>query len=116
MNAVSRTRTLVISALLLATPVLSHASQEAAMNACVKAFVSSNLEKERPFTVRTEEASATPLDQHVRAYRVALKATGKHTGKQVAKATCVVDRSGVVLALNGKPYAGVGQEQILSAR
>lgn len=116
MNAVARTRALVISALLLSTPALSHASQEAALNACVKAFVSSSLEKDRPFTVQTRESAETPLDQQVRAYRIAVKATGKHSGKQVAKGTCVVDRNGVVLALNGKPYAGVGQEQILSAR
>lgn len=109
----ARLRTLIISAALLATPALSHASQETAMNACVQAFVSSNLEKERPYTVKTQQAVQTPLDQHVRSYRVSLKATGKTSGKQLAKATCVVDRSGVVLSLNGKPY---GSEAILSAR
>ncbi|HMN46159.1 MAG TPA: hypothetical protein PKE27_16390 [Povalibacter sp.] len=116
MNAASRTRALVVSALLLATPALSHASQDVPVNACVKAFVSTSLEKERPFTVQTEESVATPLDHAARAFRISLKATGKHSGKQVAKATCVVDRNGVVLALNGKPYTDVGQEQILSAR
>jgi hypothetical protein len=116
MNAVTRTRTLVISALLLAAPVLSHASQDTAMNACVKAFVSTNLEKERPFTVRTQDSVETPVDRYASAYRISLTATGKHSRKQVAKATCLVDRNGVVLALNGKPYAGAGQEQILSAR
>lgn len=116
MNAVSRTRTLVISALLLTAPVLGHASQTTAMDACVKAFVSTSLEKERAFTVRTQEAVETPVSRMSGTYRISLSATGKHTGKQVAKATCVVDRKGVVLALNGKPFADVGPAQILSAR
>jgi len=117
MNAVSRTCTVIVSALLFAAPVLSHANEDAAMNACVKAFVSSSLEKERPFTVKTEESVNSALDQHARAYRIALKATGKNSGKQVAKATCVVDRSGVVLSLNGKPYGTTDLgEAILSAR
>jgi hypothetical protein len=60
----------------------------------------------------------SPVDQYTRAYRISLSAKGKTSGKEVAKATCVVDRSGVVLALNGKPYAApvAGQEAILSAR
>jgi hypothetical protein len=111
-------RILVISALLLTAPVLSHANEDAAMNACVKAFVSSSLEKERPYTVKTQESVVSPVDQYTRAYRIALSAKGKTSGKQVAKATCVVDRSGVVLALNGKPYAApvAGEEAVLSAR
>jgi hypothetical protein len=94
------------------------AHSDAAMDACINAFVSSSLEKERPYTVQKTESAASPLDLQARAYRIALTATGKTSGKKVAKATCVVDRSGVVLSLNGKPYSStaLAQTTVLSAR
>jgi hypothetical protein len=101
----TRTQSFLITALLLTAPMLTQANSDAAMDACVKAFVSTSLEKERPFSVRKEESVDSPIDQHSRAYRISLKAVGKHSGKQVAKATCVVDRSGVVLSMNGKSLA-----------
>lgn len=94
------------------------AHSDAAMDACINAFVSSSLEKERPYTVQKTDSAASPLDLQARAYRIALTATGKTSGKKVAKATCVVDRSGVVLSLNGKPYSStaLAQTTVLSAR
>lgn len=116
------TKTLVAALLPLFAAVTQadtiSAHSDAAMDACVNAFVSSSLEKERPYTVQKNESAASPLDQHARAYRIALTATGKTSGKKVAKATCVVDRSGVVLSLNGKPYSStaLAQTTVLSAR
>lgn len=102
----TRTQSFLITALLLTAPMLAQANSDAAMDACVKAFVSTSLEKERPFSVRKEEPADSPIDQYnSRAYRISLKAVGKDSGKQVAKATCVVDRSGVVLSMNGKSLA-----------
>lgn len=105
--------TLIASALILTAPVLSHAGQDVAMDACVKAFVNASLEKERPYTVRTEESTYTPVDLQARAFRIELKATGKDSGKNFGKAVCVVDRNGEVLSFNGKAYKS---EELLSAR
>jgi len=124
-SLISRTRKSLLVALLpvFAAPLAAQADvvgahSDAAMDACINAFVSTSIEKERPYTVHKNESAASPLDQHARAYRIALTATGKTSGKKVAKATCVVDRSGVVLSLNGKPYSSnkVAQTTVLSAR
>ena len=114
-TARTRTRNVLIAALmpLFAAPLASHADvADPAMDACVNAFVASSLEKERPYTVQTQDSVTTPLDLQARAYRISLTATGKHSGKKVAKATCVVDRDGVVLSLNGKPYSATAVAQI----
>lgn len=107
-------RALVVTSLLIAAPVASHAGEQDAMNACVKAFVTTSLEKERPYTVKTEDAAPSTITQSARNYRISLKATGKHSGAKVAKAECIVDRDGVVLSLNGKAYEPA--DVVLSAR
>ncbi len=121
MNTISRTRTLMISALLplIAAPSLSHAADaasDASMQACVEAFVSSSFEKDRRYSVVTSDVG--DFDMQASSYRIALTAKGKDSGKQLAKATCVVDRNGVSLTMNGKTYAlpAEGATLILSAR
>lgn len=114
-----RTRVLLSSAVLplFAAPLLSHAdapASDAAMDACVKAFVSSKFEKERPYSVVTKETST--YDRDASTYRISLTATGKHSGKKFAKATCVVDRGSVVLSMNGRSYDVPVQATVLSAR
>lgn len=105
----TRTRNFLMTAVLLTAPLLGHAETDAApditMDACVKAFVSTSLEKERPFTVRTKDVVSGPFARQSHTYRISLKAVGKDSGRQVAKATCIVDRSGAVLSMNGKPVA-----------
>lgn len=124
MNTAARTKTFLLAALLpcLAAPLASQADplgtrSDVAMDACVKAFVSTNLEKERPFTVRKEE-STSPTDMYSRAYRIRMTAVGKDTGKRVAQATCVVDREGVVLSMDGKPFAtpALADNKVVSTR
>ena len=119
MNTVSRTKTMLIAALLplVAAPALSHAETIAktdAMDICVKAFVSNKLEKDRPYSVVTSDAKT--FDPQSSTYLIALKATGKHSGKQFARATCVVGRDGVVLTVDGKSVPVVGESTVLSAR
>ena len=122
MNTVSRTKTLMITALmpLVAAPTLSHAEAvsraDASLNACVKAFVSTKFAKERRYEVVTTNAS--DFDPHASSYRISLAATGKQTGKKLARATCTVDRTGVYLSTNGKTYAlpSTGESTVLSAR
>ena len=116
-TARTRTRNVLIAALmpLFAAPLASQADvahTDVAMDACVNAFVASSLEKERPYTVRKQDTATTPLDLQARAYRISLTATGKHSGKKFAKATCIVDRDGVVLSLNGKPYSSAAVARV----
>lgn len=70
----------------------------------------------RAITVRKEEFLGSPFARHNRAPRISVKAIDKSNGKQVAKATCVVDRSGV-MTMNGKPVTVLTQTQeVLSSR
>lgn len=120
MNTVSRTRSLLFSALLplIAAPSLSHAEArqvaDASFDACVKAFVSASIEKNRPYSLITSDAST--YDPYATRQVITLKATGKSTGKQLAKAKCVVDRNGVTLTMNGKSSVVADEAAVLSAR
>ena len=90
--------------LLLAAPFASQAHDyDQAMDACINAFVAANLPKEQPVTVRKEEISASPISIHARSYKIVVSAKGVESGKYLARGTCVVDRNGEVIALNGKP-------------
>jgi hypothetical protein len=88
---------------LLGSPLASRADAvEQAMNACVQAFVAANLPKEQRVVVDKENFAAGPLDAQTRTYRIVLIATGKTSGRQIAKNVCVANRSGEVVALNGR--------------
>ena len=120
MNTVSRTKSLLFSALLplIAAPSLSHAATspaaDASLDACVKAFVSANIDKDRHYSLVTSDASS--FDPSAARHVVTLKATGKSSGKQLAKATCVVDRNGITLTMNGKSSVIANESAVLSAR
>lgn len=88
---------------LLASPLVSRADAEAqAMDACVQAFVAANLPKEQPVIVDKEHSVTGPLDAQTRTYRIVLIATGKTSGRQIAKNVCVANRAGEVIALDGR--------------
>ena len=88
---------------LLGSPLDSRAdAAEQAMDACVQAFVAANLPKGQPVVVDKQNIASGPLDAHSRTYRVVLIATGTTSGRQLAKSTCVANRSGEVIALNGR--------------
>jgi hypothetical protein len=93
------------SVALLALPVASRADADAAMDACVQAFVSANLPKDQPVSVRKIDTIDGPLAVQDRAYRIVLTATGKTSGKKLARATCIVARDGQIVALNGRSPA-----------
>jgi hypothetical protein len=112
MNATSHARKgkSFITALLplIAVPMLTqasfaHADADAAMDACIQAFVASNLQKEQPVTVRKIESIDSPVAPRAKESTIYISARGRHSGKQVAKATCVADSKGVVLTMNVKP-------------
>jgi hypothetical protein len=100
----SRPLSIAAAALMLAAPFTSQAhNYDEAMDSCINAFVAANLPKEQPVTVRKQEVSVSPISMHARRYKIVVSAKGVESGKYVARGTCIVDRSGAVIALNGKP-------------
>jgi hypothetical protein len=105
---------LIVITLALAAPFASQAhNDDAAMDSCINAFVAANLPKEQPVTVRKEDLAASPISMHARAYKIVVSAKGVKSGKRLARGTCIVDRSGQVIALDGKPLT---QKQKLASR
>lgn len=106
MNKLTKSLSIAAATVLLAAPFTSQAgNDDAAMDACINAFVAANLPKEQPVTVRKEEMAASPISVHGRGYKIILSATGVESGKRLARGTCLVNRDGQVIALNGKPLA-----------
>ena len=88
---------------LLGSPLASRADADAqAMDACVQAFVAATLPKGQPVVIDKENLASGPLDMQTRTYRIVLIATGKTSGRQVAKSVCIANRAGEVIALNGR--------------
>ena len=73
---------LVTSAAVLASPLVSHADANAAMDACVKAFVEANVPKDHPIRVRKVNAVDRSLGAPDRAYRVSLTVILAHRKRQ----------------------------------
>lgn len=78
------------------------ARAERAMDDCVAAFVAAKLPKEQPLRIEKQGYVASPLDAQQRAYKIVVTATGAHSGKRLARSTCLVDRNGTLIAINGK--------------
>jgi hypothetical protein len=93
----------------LATPELA---RQPAMDACIKAFVSTSLSKMQSVAVRAEDLPERPRSTKNRRYKISLVATDQATGRRLATATCLADRNGAILAVNGKaPSALVASAQ-----
>ena len=103
MNTARRLLLISASLPLFAAPAASFADDAAGMNACVNAFVGTGLSKEQKVRVKMLVPVRSPLDIPGRTYTVTLAARGAQSGKHLASATCVVERDGTVIALNGKP-------------
>ncbi len=104
MNKLSKTVSIAVATAALAASFTSQANNhDAAMDSCINAFVSSNLPKEQPVTVRKQGAVDSPITMHSRAYKIMVSAKGVKSGKYLARGTCIVDRSGQVVAFDGKP-------------
>ncbi len=97
-------RALIVTAsILLAAPLASSAdSLDQAMDACAQAFVAASLPKQQPVVVEKLNTAYRTVDARSRTFHISLTATGRTSGRQFAKGTCVVNRSGEVVALNGK--------------
>lgn len=97
---------LAAATLALAAPFATQAhNYDAAMDSCINAFVASSLPKEQPVKIKKEDSVSSPISIHARAYKIVVSAKGVESGKYLARGTCIVDRSGAVIALNGKPIA-----------
>lgn len=100
----AKSLSIAVAAGALAAPFATQAhNYAAAMDSCINAFVAASLPKEQPVTIRKERTAASPISIHARAYRIVVSAKGVESGKYLARGTCIVDRSGEVVALNGKP-------------
>jgi hypothetical protein len=87
----------------LALPLASHAgSLDKAMDTCLQAFVAQSLPKEQPVVIEKRASKNQALDSRTRTYRIAITATGKTSGRELAKGICVVDRKGEIVAFHGE--------------
>jgi len=107
MNKLTKTLSIAAATVMLAVPFTSQAANDdAAMDACINAVLSQNLPKEQPVkAVHKEQVAASPVSIHARAYKIVVSATGVESGKRLARGTCIVNRSGEVIAVNGKTPA-----------
>ena len=106
-STLSKSLSIAAATLLLAAPLTGQAhNDEAAMDSCISAVVATaKLPKEQRVTVRKEDTAASPLSVHTRNYKIVVSAKGAESGKYFARGTCIVDRNGTVVALNGKPVS-----------
>lgn len=103
---ITKSISLAAATLALAAPFATQAhNYDAAMDSCINAFVASSLPKEQPVKIKKEDTVSSPLSIHSRGYKIVVSAKGVESGKYLARGTCTVDRSGAVIALNGKPIA-----------
>ena len=101
---IAKSLSFAVATVALAAPFATQAhNYDAAMDSCIGAFVASSLPKERTVKVRKEDGISSPLSVHSRAYKIVVTAKGMESGKYIARGTCIVDRSGAVVTLNGKP-------------
>jgi hypothetical protein len=92
---------------LLAAPAVSLADSTDAMDACVRAFLASEVAKDRKVVVEKDfESVPRPLALSG-LYKIEVVATGRESGKQVARIVCQADTKGTIVALNGKPTSAV---------
>jgi hypothetical protein len=104
----TRLSRIAVAALVLAAPVSSFAgANDAALDACVQTFLSSDLAKDRKVTVRKlDEAVPRPIALSG-LYKVEVIATGRETGKRLARVVCHADSKGTIVAVNGHPTSAV---------
>ncbi len=95
-------RTPVLAALattaLFAVPVASQASTyQTALNACVKAFMSTAFADKEPMkVVDISQSGTTLMPTYTRSYSFTLTAIGGNSGKRLAQTTCTTDKAGSV--------------------
>lgn len=99
---------LVVAALpVLAAPLVSHADDTRAVNACVQTFLDSDLAKNRKVTVQTFSDSVVRPIVLSGLQRIEVVAKGRESGKRIAHIVCHADSKGTIIAVNGRPSSAV---------
>lgn len=81
---------------LLALPAISHASPAAALESCVKAFMSTNFADKQPAKVVHLDSTPSAALSVPRTYSYVLTAKGIVSGKRYAQSMCTTDGAGTV--------------------
>jgi len=101
---IAKSLSFAVAIVALAAPLATQAhNYDAAMDSCIDAFVTSSRLKERALKVNKGDGISSPLSVHSRSYKIVVTAKGMESGKYLARGTCIIDRSGAVVALNGRP-------------
>lgn len=104
----TRLSRIVIAALVVTAPAASFANSSAtAMDACVQAFLSSDLAKDRKVTIQTVSDSVPRPLALSGLYKIEVVAKGRESGKQLARIVCHADKKGTIVALNGRPTSAI---------
>jgi hypothetical protein len=98
---------LAVAAVVLAAPVASFADSSVAIDACIKAFLSSDVAKDRKVTVQKNLDSVPRPLALSGLYTVEVVAKGRESGKQLARVICHADQKGTIVAVNGRPTSAV---------
>jgi sulfur carrier protein ThiS len=103
------TRVALASLLLpiMGSPAISLADSTDAMDACVQAFLASEIAKDRTVVVEKDFESVPRPLALAGLYQIEVVATGRDSGKQVARVVCHADAKGTIVALNGKPRSAL---------
>ena len=110
----TRLSRLAVAALVLAAPVSSFAGSDAALDACVQTFLSSDLAKDRKVTVQKLSDSVPRPLALSGLQKIEVVAKGRESGKELARIVCHADRQGTIIAVNGRPTSAVAS--VASAR
>lgn len=118
MNVSRPARLVTVLLPLLAAPALvqADARPDPQMDACIQAFVASNVEKDHPVSVRRLASFDNPVGTQARSQTIHLSARYKQSGKRVAQATCVIAGDEVVLTMHGKPVLSTKLAQVEPTR
>lgn len=100
---------LALAALVVTAPVSSFAAtaSNAAVDACLQTFLTSDLAKNRKVTVQKDLSAAPGPLVLSRFVKVEVIATGRESGKQLARIVCHADAKGAIVAVNGRPTSSV---------
>ncbi len=77
-----------------------YAEDSRPMDACIKAFVESNLSSQQPVKIFKDNLPRNPVYSSSGRYMIEVTAT-RRRGGQLAHATCVIDRNGAIVAMTG---------------
>jgi hypothetical protein len=104
----ARVSSLVLAALVAAAPTATFADTRAtAVDACIQAFLASDIAKDRKVTVQKDAYSMPRPIALSGLYQVEVVAKGRQSGQRLARIVCEADSKGQIVAINGRPASAV---------